>query len=49
MAFCAENNVGISYLTETGKFLARVYGAQKGNVLLRKKLSTQFQIMNLNH
>lgn len=36
MAFCAENNVGISYLTATGKFLARVYGAQKGNVLLRK-------------
>lgn len=36
MAFCAENNVGISYLAETGKFLARVYGAQKGNVLLRK-------------
>ena len=36
MAFCAANNVGISYLTENGKFLARVYGAQKGNVLLRK-------------
>ncbi len=36
MAFCAERNVGISYLTEQGKFLARVYGAQKGNVLLRK-------------
>lgn len=36
MAFCAENNVGISYLSETGQFLARVYGAQKGNVLLRK-------------
>ncbi|MFH1195765.1 MAG: type I-C CRISPR-associated endonuclease Cas1c [bacterium] len=36
MAYCAENNVGISYLTETGKFLARVYGAQQGNVLLRK-------------
>lgn len=36
MAFCAENNVGISYLTVTGKFLARVYGAQQGNVLLRK-------------
>ncbi len=36
MAFCAENNVGISYLSENGKFLARVYGAQKGNVLLRK-------------
>lgn len=36
MAYCAENNVGISYLSENGKFLARVYGAQKGNVLLRK-------------
>ncbi len=36
MAFCAENNVGISYLNENGLFLARVYGAQKGNVLLRK-------------
>jgi CRISPR-associated protein Cas1 len=36
MAYCAENNVGISYLSMYGKFLARVYGAQKGNVLLRK-------------
>ncbi|MBI3194711.1 MAG: type I-C CRISPR-associated endonuclease Cas1 [Ignavibacteriae bacterium] len=37
MAFCAENNVGVSYLSENGKFLARVYGAQQGNVLLRKE------------
>lgn len=36
MAFCAENHVGVSYLSQTGQFLARVYGAQKGNVLLRK-------------
>ena len=36
MAFCAESNVGISYLSEHGKFLARVYGPQQGNVLLRK-------------
>lgn len=36
MAFCAENNVGISYLSENGRFLARVTGAQQGNVLLRK-------------
>ena len=36
MAFCAENNVGISYLSEHGKFLARVSGAQQGNVLLRR-------------
>lgn len=36
MGFCAENSVGISYLSEHGKFLARVSGAQQGNVLLRK-------------
>lgn len=36
MAFCIENNIGISYMSMHGKFLARVYGEQKGNVLLRK-------------
>ncbi|MFZ1080698.1 MAG: type I-C CRISPR-associated endonuclease Cas1c [Candidatus Kryptoniota bacterium] len=36
MAFCAENNVGISYLSENGRFLARISGPQQGNVLLRK-------------
>lgn len=36
MGFCAEQNVGISYLTEQGKFLARIQGAQSGNVLLRR-------------
>jgi CRISPR-associated protein Cas1 len=36
MAFCAENNVGITYLSPEGKFLARVLGPQQGNVLLRK-------------
>jgi CRISPR-associated protein Cas1 len=36
MAFCAENNVGVSFLAENGRFLARVYGPQQGNVLLRK-------------
>jgi CRISPR-associated protein Cas1 len=36
MAFCAENNIGISYLSMHGRFLARVYGGQRGNVLLRK-------------
>ena len=36
MAFCAENNVGVSYLSDNGRFLARVYGRQQGNVLLRK-------------
>lgn len=41
MAFCAENNIGVSYLSMSGKFLARVYGEQRGNVLLRK---TQYAI-----
>lgn len=36
MAFCAESNVGVSFLSENGKFLARVSGPQQGNVLLRK-------------
>lgn len=36
MAFCTQNNIGISYLSMHGKFLARVYGEQRGNVLLRK-------------
>ncbi|TAL31749.1 MAG: type I-C CRISPR-associated endonuclease Cas1 [Spirochaetes bacterium] len=37
MAFCAENNIGVCYLSMHGRFLARVYGEQHGNVLLRKK------------
>lgn len=36
MAFCVENNIGISYMSMHGRFLARVYGEQRGNVLLRK-------------
>lgn len=37
MGFCAENNVGVSFLTEYGKFLARVHGKTNGNVLLRRE------------
>ena len=37
MGFCAENNVGISFLTEYGRFLARVQGPVSGNVLLRRE------------
>jgi CRISP-associated protein Cas1 len=36
MAYCSENNIGISYLSPNGKFLAHVRGAQSGNVTLRK-------------
>ena len=37
MGFCAENNVGLSFLTEKGRFLARVQGPVSGNVLLRRE------------
>jgi CRISPR-associated protein Cas1 len=34
---CAENNVALSFLTEHGRFLARVQGPVNGNVLLRRE------------
>lgn len=37
MHHCAENNVAISFLSQYGKFLARVQGPVSGNVLLRKE------------
>lgn len=37
MGACAERNVGLCFLTPHGRFLARVSGKVKGNVLLRKK------------
>ncbi|MBA3013950.1 MAG: CRISPR-associated endonuclease Cas1, partial [Desulfobulbaceae bacterium] len=37
MGFCAERGVRISFLTEYGKFLARIEGPVSGNVLLRRQ------------
>ena len=37
MALCAEHGVSLSFLTESGRFLARVQGPTSGNVLLRRK------------
>ncbi|MHB8880976.1 MAG: CRISPR-associated endonuclease Cas1 [Thermodesulfovibrionales bacterium] len=37
MGFCAENQVAISFLTENGRFLAKVQGPVSGNVLLRRE------------
>jgi CRISPR-associated protein Cas1 len=36
MSLAAESGVGISFLTEHGRFLARVHGPVSGNVLLRR-------------
>lgn len=37
MGACAERHIGLCFLSPHGRFLARVSGRVKGNVLLRKK------------
>jgi CRISPR-associated protein Cas1 len=37
MGACAERNIGLCFLAPSGRYLARVTGKVKGNVLLRKK------------
>lgn len=37
MGLCAERNVTLAFLTEYGRFLARVHGPVSGNVLLRRE------------
>lgn len=37
MDLCARNKVAVSFLTERGRFLARVQGPVSGNVLLRRE------------
>lgn len=41
MELCAERDVAISMLTETGKFLAKIQGFTPGNILLRRE---QFRV-----
>lgn len=36
LGFCGEQGVHVSFLTEQGRFLARVHGPVSGNVLLRR-------------
>jgi CRISPR-associated protein Cas1 len=37
MELCAERGVAVSFLTEQGRFMARVNGPVSGNILLRKE------------
>lgn len=37
MQLCCENGVGLTFLNEYGRFLARVSGRVSGNILLRKE------------
>lgn len=40
MKLCMDNNVALSFMTPQGRFICRVQGATRGNVLLRKKQYT---------
>lgn len=44
MGACAERNIGLCFLRPSGRFLARVTGKVKGNLLLRKR---QYQVSEL--
>lgn len=37
MGACASRNVSLTFMTRTGRFLARVIGEDRGNVVLRKE------------
>jgi CRISPR-associated protein Cas1 len=41
MHACAERNINLTFLSRSGKFLARIVGESKGNVILRK---TQYRL-----
>lgn len=40
MSLCIENNVSLTFLTPNGRFISRLQGKTKGNVLLRKEQYT---------
>lgn len=37
MGFCADRNIALTFMTGSGRFLARVIGEDRGNVILRKE------------
>lgn len=37
MGYCAEKDISVVFLTMSGRYLARVIGKRRGNVVLRKK------------
>lgn len=48
MGFCAKQNVAITFLSEYGRFLARVQGPVSGNVLLRREQYRQADDMDIS-
>ncbi|MEG0614279.1 MAG: CRISPR-associated endonuclease Cas1, partial [Oscillospiraceae bacterium] len=37
MGACAKRNISLSFMTASGRFLARIIGEDRGNIVLRKK------------
>ncbi|MFP4974217.1 type I-C CRISPR-associated endonuclease Cas1c [Paenibacillus sp. CN-4] len=37
MGVCASRNIGLTFMTKNGRFLARVIGEDRGNVILRRQ------------
>lgn len=48
MGKCADSGVALNFFSPYGKFLARVVGATKGNVLLRKQQIEKFEDKKIN-
>jgi len=45
MAACAKHDIGLTFLSGSGRFLARVSGEVRGNVTLRKE---QYRVSTVN-
>lgn len=43
IGFCCKHGISLSFHSDNGRFLGRIYGSINGNVLLRKK---QYEILN---
>lgn len=48
MKLCMDNNVSLSFMTPQGRFICRIQGPTKGNVLLRKKQYTLSEDKNVS-
>ncbi len=48
MKLCMDNNVSLSFMTSQGRFICRMQGATRGNVLLRKKQYTLSEDENVS-
>lgn len=46
MKLCTDNNVSLTFLSPNGRFISRIQGLTRGNVLLRKK---QYQLSEQDH